>query len=376
MHDRGEGDRFAKCDYCSHRFCFDCGDAPHPDRRCLRIYDEDDVAVVTNEGTAEGVEGVPEGAGAPPAVAGGGGRGAAFFPAEAGRNQRHRLQQLEQAATIQVNKTDKKIRHCPSCQVPIEKNGGCNHMRCKCGHEFCWLCMAEATHGMHFCGREPGLDDPRRGRNNNNQAALPQPPALERMDLDYVVETVQQPDYQGNADSVKDVLQKRQELHRFAHYYNRILAHDQGQVFAENQCECLAGRAIDFTRVSELHSGTDTDFFQLSNQRLRASRRMLKYTYQFLYYKLDSGTNGEGLDGGFEDNECPVDSANSSSLPTHLALFLDHQERLERMTERLSFLSENALTRKDRKGVVDMINTVERCMRAVSALSFEELDAK
>lgn len=375
LQDRGEGDRFAKCDYCSYRFCFDCGDAPHPDRRCLRIYDEDAAAMATNGERAVGVEGSPEGDAPPPAVAVGGWV-VGGVAGETDRQRRQRLQPYEQVVTIQENKTDKKIRHCPSCQVPIEKNGGCNHMRCKCGHEFCWLCMAEATHGMHFCGREPGLDEPRRGRNNNNQVALPQPPALERMDLDYVVETVQQPDYQCNTDLVKGVLQKRQEQHRFAHYYNRALAHDQGQVFAENQCECLLGRAIDFTRVSALHSGTDTDFFQLSNQRLRSSRRMLKYTYQFLYYKLDPDAIEEGLNVGFEDNECPVDSANSSSLPTHLALFLDHQERLERMTERLSFLSENALTRKDRKGVVDMINTVERCMRAVSALSFEEQGAK
>jgi len=26
---------------------------------------------------------------------------------------------------------------CPKCSFPIEKNGGCIHMTCKCGHEFC-----------------------------------------------------------------------------------------------------------------------------------------------------------------------------------------------------------------------------------------------
>jgi ariadne-1 len=33
----------------------------------------------------------------------------------------------------------KNTKGCPSCKVPIEKNEGCLHMTCKCGHEFCWM---------------------------------------------------------------------------------------------------------------------------------------------------------------------------------------------------------------------------------------------
>lgn len=31
--------------------------------------------------------------------------------------------------------------YCPNCSVPISKNGGCPHMKCKrCDFEFCWMC--------------------------------------------------------------------------------------------------------------------------------------------------------------------------------------------------------------------------------------------
>lgn len=32
------------------------------------------------------------------------------------------------------------IKECPKCERSIYKNGGCNHMTCKCQFEFCWLC--------------------------------------------------------------------------------------------------------------------------------------------------------------------------------------------------------------------------------------------
>jgi hypothetical protein len=39
-------------------------------------------------------------------------------------------------------------RRCPSCQVPIEKNGGCNDMTCsRCRKHFCFKCgQAQEDH--------------------------------------------------------------------------------------------------------------------------------------------------------------------------------------------------------------------------------------
>ena len=33
-----------------------------------------------------------------------------------------------------------KIKTCNNCRWPVEKNGGCNHMTCRCGNQFCYVC--------------------------------------------------------------------------------------------------------------------------------------------------------------------------------------------------------------------------------------------
>jgi hypothetical protein len=34
------------------------------------------------------------------------------------------------------------VVRCPGCGSGVEKKGGCDHMTCRCGHEFCWRCQA------------------------------------------------------------------------------------------------------------------------------------------------------------------------------------------------------------------------------------------
>ena len=36
----------------------------------------------------------------------------------------------------------KKIKQCPECCMNIEKQGGCNHIHCRCGSHWCWICGA------------------------------------------------------------------------------------------------------------------------------------------------------------------------------------------------------------------------------------------
>ncbi|CAF3624713.1 unnamed protein product [Rotaria sp. Silwood1] len=47
-------------------------------------------------------------------------------------------------------------KNCPNCGEFVEKNGGCPHMTCKCGNEFCWMCLNRwVTHNYSTCFHVP-----------------------------------------------------------------------------------------------------------------------------------------------------------------------------------------------------------------------------
>jgi hypothetical protein len=54
-------------------------------------------------------------------------------------------------------KDEMNVRDCPRCKASIEKNGGCNHMRCeKCKLDFCWVCMQARVRGACACTNPNG----------------------------------------------------------------------------------------------------------------------------------------------------------------------------------------------------------------------------
>lgn len=32
-------------------------------------------------------------------------------------------------------------KQCPKCRIFVEKNKGCDHIACRCGHHFCYKCL-------------------------------------------------------------------------------------------------------------------------------------------------------------------------------------------------------------------------------------------
>jgi hypothetical protein len=48
------------------------------------------------------------------------------------------------------SKIHQNYKQCPECKVLIEKNDGCNQMKClNCGYSFCWLCLREYTYNHY-----------------------------------------------------------------------------------------------------------------------------------------------------------------------------------------------------------------------------------
>ncbi|KAH7336291.1 hypothetical protein BKA65DRAFT_552948 [Rhexocercosporidium sp. MPI-PUGE-AT-0058] len=53
---------------------------------------------------------------------------------------RQRKAKEESASTKFIKRHAKK---CPKCRARLEKEDGCDHMDCRCGYSFCWICLKQ-----------------------------------------------------------------------------------------------------------------------------------------------------------------------------------------------------------------------------------------
>jgi hypothetical protein len=61
--------------------------------------------------------------------------------------QNERLERLRRRAEESLSRrvVEKGSRACPKCATRVEKAGGCNKMRCRCGVLWCWACGGDIT---------------------------------------------------------------------------------------------------------------------------------------------------------------------------------------------------------------------------------------
>ena len=96
---KNKKEKIVKCNF-GHEFCFECGNKPHPDKKCSEIIDKD----------------------------------------------------------FEKWKSSRVVKRCPHCKFWTEKNEGCNHMTCiQCKFQWCWLCQKECLVGHYSSGPCSGL---------------------------------------------------------------------------------------------------------------------------------------------------------------------------------------------------------------------------
>lgn len=125
------------CPSCAHVFCVDCRCPRHDGEGCeAALSRAQSRRSSCDEASASQMSAFPSRA----------------APGEVCRvaSLTHLPEDLEMAAYLNG------FKQCPRCRVVVEKcDDGCEHMRCwQCGHEFCWLCMADRAvifaHGNHY----------------------------------------------------------------------------------------------------------------------------------------------------------------------------------------------------------------------------------
>lgn len=185
---------------------------------------------------------------------------------------------------------------CPTCHKPVEKNGGCNMVRCICKRTFCWLCGNNTPGDYHSCGRY--------------------------------------------RDKAVDTQCARRDLERYMHYYNRYKAHTDSFKLERKMKKSVQNK---INRLYECEtSSKDFSWITTGLHRLFRSRRILSYSYPFAFYMFsdelfieDRKTKKQKLEKNsqFED-----DMRKERNIKQNL--FEDQQQQFEANVEKLSMCLE------------------------------------
>jgi hypothetical protein len=433
--DRNDHHNNFLCDKCQTAFCFACGQMPH-DGYCPPPPPPPPAAAEAAQGEEEAV-GQPVAEAAPEevvtteatreeAVAGGEDQAAAAAAPEnnnINNNGNNAYVDVEAEMEAEVedennnprynclldNSHDHLRKQCPQCHVDIEKNGGCNHMTCKCGHHFCWVCLGDfMSHvGQHRRAAAPtppppeDLTAPLPARRSVNVAFLRQ--SVERLrrhnrrgrflddDDDEDEEEMMNVADPPITDGLEHIHRQMIDLDRYTEHYHRYLVHEKAQAEVEARQHDLEATLHDNSAIHKVNSDTiirieswdDHLLVDKAYGTLIASRRLLKYACCVQYY-LEKQDDDEG--GGEGENQ-EAHGGMDVNLFGSLAL-----EQLERFTDQLTAVTsggdggdENAAaaaaapvppppqmstTTLNRVRAIDLINVVQKTIAVVEEFDF------
>jgi ariadne-1 len=183
---------------------------------------------------------------------------------------------------------------CPQCSNAIQKNLGCMHMTCKCGHQFCWLCLGkwsehnEKTGGNYQCNKFKMEQAQGKYKEEENKRAV-----------------------------------AAYSMQKFEHYYNRYLNHKSSLDQAKAKHKTAVDESIDMYK--NIKESLIFDFFTEATDLLISTKKSLAYSYALGFYLTSTCKINfyEFIQGELELNMIRLDNLTDISLLRYLEVTED-----------------------------------------------------
>ncbi|PHT40215.1 hypothetical protein CQW23_19069 [Capsicum baccatum] len=130
-------------------------------------------------------------------------------------------------------------KKCPKCEKSIEKNMGCMHMTCRCGYQFCWLCLAKWGACVSRCNRY---------------------------------------------EEKQEVTQAKKDIQRYTHYYERWLSNGKSKEKALYDMKKMKDEGLKKLSDDNQINENELRFVIEAWEQIVECRRVLKWTYVYGFY--------------------------------------------------------------------------------------------